>query len=135
MPRYHAAFVVTVLSLLLGACASAQRVTVTTAPSGAQVTLIRYGVIEAQGSVAGIAIGGIDRDFEDAPIVLGTSPVEYEFELEQRDQEVAVGGAFVQVVRRFTEGLIRAERNGAVAERRVRFDGDAVDVDLTLPEP
>ena len=40
MPRYHAAFAVAVLSLLLGACASAQRVSVTTAPAGAQVTLI-----------------------------------------------------------------------------------------------
>ena len=37
-------------------------------------------------------------------------------------------------VRRFTEGLIRAELNGAVAERRVRFAGDPIEVDLTLTE-
>ena len=135
MSRVRIACVGIVLALVTGACASAQRVSVTTTPAGAQVTLVRYGVVEAQGRVAGVSIGGLDRDFEDEPIVLGTSPVAYEFELEERDREVSVGGAFVQVVRRFTEGLIRAERNGVVAERRVRFDGDPVDVDLVLPEP
>jgi hypothetical protein len=37
------------------------------------------------------------------------------------------------VTRIFTEGLIRAEKDGRVAERRVRFGGKPVNVDLTLP--
>ena len=66
--------------------------------------------------------------------MLGTSPLEYEFELEEDSQGISLGGLFVQSVRRFTEGLIRAELNGAVAERRVRFSGDPIEVDLTLTE-
>ena len=127
--------VATVAALLLCGCASAQKISVTTTPPGAQVTLIRYGVTEAQGSVAGVSVGGLGGDFEDPPIVLGTSPLEYEFELEDSGQRVSAGGLSVVVVRRFTEGLIRAERDGAVAERRVRFGGDWVVVDLLLPDP
>jgi hypothetical protein len=122
--------------LVLGGCgAAAQSVSVTTTPVGAQVTLIRYGVHHVDGSVPGVAVSGVADTFEDPPLTLGTSPVRYEFELEERGRQVAVGALFVKVTRVFTEGLIRAEKNGRVAERRVRFSGTPVSVDLTLPPP
>ena len=39
------------------------------------------------------------------------------------------------MARKFTEGLIRVEKDGAVAERRVRFTGKPIAVDLILPTP
>jgi len=121
--------------LVLCSCAANQRISVTTDPAGAQVSLIRYGVNHVDGSVPGVAVGGIADSFEDPPLALGTSPLEYEFALEESGRQVAVGGFFVKVTRVFTEGMIRAEKNGRVAERRVRFSGKAVRVDLTLPPP
>lgn len=119
---------------LLGGCTATQRISVATTPPGANVTLIRYGVTEVQGSIPGISVGGAADSFEDPPIVLGTAPTEYEFELEEEPRAVSVGGFFVQAVRRFTEGLIRAEMDGAVAERRVRFSGEPMVVELILPD-
>ncbi|HSR16137.1 MAG TPA: hypothetical protein VLL51_10315, partial [Gemmatimonadales bacterium] len=110
-----------------------QRVSVTTTPVGAQVTLIRYGVTQVDGSVPGAVVGGVADTFEDPPLLLGTAPLEYEFHREQRGQQVSIAGLFVKVTRVFTEGLIRAEKDGRVAERRVSFTGKPVTVDLTLP--
>jgi hypothetical protein len=121
--------------LLLCGCAATQRVVVTTDPVGAQVTLIRYGVTQVDGSVPGVAVGGVANSFEDPPLVLGTSPLEYEFRLEESGKQIAIAGLFVKVTRIFTEGLIRAEKEGRVAERRVMFSGKPVRVDLTLPPP
>jgi hypothetical protein len=119
--------------LILGGCAAGQRVTVTTDPIGAQVTLIRYGVNRIEGSVPGVAVGGVANSFEDPPLLLGTAPLEYEFELEEHGKEIVIGGLFVKVTRIFTEGLVRAVKDGRVAERRVRFSGNPVRVDLVLP--
>jgi len=121
--------------LVLPGCAATQRISVTTAPVGAQVTLIRYGVNRVDGSVPGVSVGGVADTFEDPPMVLGTSPLEYEFRLEEGNKQIAIAGLFVKVTRIFTEGLIRAEKEGRVAERRVMFSGKPVRVDLTLPPP
>lgn len=121
--------------LLLCGCATTQSLRVVTTPAGAQVTLIRYGVTEAHGSVAGASAGGVGASFEDPAIALGTSPLEYEFKLEKSGERVAVEGLSVQVARKYTEGLIRAEKDGLVAERRVRFSGKPVVVELRLPSP
>jgi hypothetical protein len=119
--------------LALCGCAATQKVTVSTTPPGAQVTLVRYGVTKAQGSVPGISVGGVGDSFEDPPMTLGTAPLEYEFELEETEEQLSVGGLFVKVARKFTEGLIRAEKDGNVAERRVRFTGEPIVLDLVLP--
>lgn len=97
--------------------------------------MIRFGVTRVDGSVPGVAAGGVTGTFEDPPLFLGTSPLEYEFRLEESGQQVAVAGLFVKVTRIFTEGLIRAEKNGRIAERRVSFTGKPVTVNLTIPPP
>ena len=122
-----------ILSLVLCGCAGTQKLLVSTTPPGASVTLIRFGVTETTAGVPGIGIGGVGDPFEDAPIVLGTSPLEYEFELEDSGQSAGVAGVFIDVTRKFTEGLIRAEKGGVAAERRVRFTGKPITIDLVLP--
>ena len=120
--------------LLLCGCAANQKLSVTTNPPGAQVTLVRFGVTEAEGGVPGASVGATGESFEDPPMTLGTSPLEYEFRLEETAKELSIAGLFVKVTRKFTEGLIRAERDGRVAERRVTFTGQPLTVDMLLPE-
>lgn len=117
---------------LLFGCGAVQRIDVDTTPPGAQVTLTRYGVTEIRGGFAGANVEGLEGSFEEEPITLGTSPLEYEFDLEEDERRISVAGASVEVVRRYTEGFIRAERDGQVAERRVRFTGDPIALELLL---
>ncbi len=126
---------VTVISslLLVCGCAATQKLSVLTDPSGAQVTLTRYGIAETEGGVPGVAVGAAGERFEDPPMTLGTSPVEYEFKLEETDQDISIVGVYVKVTRKFTEGLVRAEKDGRLAERRVLFTGKPLVVDLLLP--
>ncbi len=118
--------------LLLCGCAATQKISVVTTPSGAHVTLTRYGVTKAEGGIPGASVGGLGEAFEDPPIELGTAPLEYEFKLEETDQEFHAGGLFVKVARKFTEGLFRAEKDGLIAERRVRFSGQPILVEMLL---
>jgi hypothetical protein len=132
MRRFAASGLLPALLLLCG-CAATQRVSVTTSPVGAQITLIRFGVNHVDGSVPGVSVGGVADSFEDPPLFLGTSPLEYEFRLEEGARQIAIGGFFVKVTRIFTEGLVRAEKDGRIAERRVLFSGKPVKLDLQLP--
>ena len=129
--------VVTLLALssllLLCGCAATQKLSVITDPPGAQVTLVRYGITKAEGGVPGVSVGTSGERFEDPPITLGTSPLEYEFKLEETAKELSIAGIFAKVTRTFTEGLVRAEKDGRVAERRVLFAGKPLAVDLLLP--
>ncbi len=114
-------------------CATTQKLRVTTDPPGAQVTLVRYGTVRAEGGAPGVTVGATGESFEDPPITLGTSPLEYEFQLEETARELSIAGVFAKVTRKFTEGLVRAEKDGRVAERRVLFLGKPLAVDLLLP--
>jgi hypothetical protein len=82
-----------------------------------------------------VSAGGSGAPFQDPPLTLGTSPLEYEFRLKESDRRFSGRGAYVEVARKFTEGLIRVERDGIVAERRVRFTGKPITVDLVLRKP
>jgi hypothetical protein len=82
-----------------------------------------------------MSAGGSGASFQDPPMALGTSPLEYEFRLKESDRRFSGRGVSVEVARRFTEGLIRVERDGIVAERRVRFTGKPITVDLVLRSP
>ena len=119
--------------LLLCSCAANQKLSVTTDPPGAQVTLVRYGITKAEGGLPGVSVGTSGENFEDPPITLGTSPLDYEFKLQETAKELSIGGVYAKVTRTFTEGLVRAEKDGRVAERRVLFMGKPLAVDLLLP--
>jgi hypothetical protein len=66
-------------------------------------------------------------------MTLGTSPLKYQFKLVETTKQIFIGGAYVTVKRRFTEGLVRAELDGLAAERRVSFSGEPLMVDMLLP--
>lgn len=110
-----------------------QRVSVETDPVGAEVSLQRSGEIQVEASVAGVGgslgAGSFTEDF----ISLGTAPVDYEFNLKRTDADVERGGSGGQVKRQYTEGLIRIALEGyRTVERRVRFDGDRIKLDVEL---
>lgn len=119
---------------LTAACgAPMQRITVETDPVGAEVSLQRSGDVQVEASVAGVGgtlgAGSFTEDF----MTLGTSPVDYEFELNRTDADVERGGSGGQLKRKYTEGLIRIALEGyRTVERRVRFDGSRIKLDVDL---
>lgn len=127
-----AILIMIVALFLLSGCAASQKLTVHTHPPGARVTLIKYGVTEARGGIKGITVGGETESFEQGLIDLGTSPLEYEFRLEEEGRHLSAPGLFVKVVNKYTEGLIRAQLDGRFAERRVQFSGDPLLIKLTI---
>ncbi len=136
-PSHHArppAAVALLLALLPIGCGPAmQKVSVTTVPGGAEVFLQRQGEVKVDANVAGVSGQLGAGTFEEEEISLGTSPVEYEFQLEEKEVDVDRAGVSGKVTRRYTEGVIRVELAGyRPAERRVRFSGDAVSLRLDL---
>jgi hypothetical protein len=134
------ALLVAAALLLIAGCASTQKITVITDPPGAHVTLTKYGVAEAKGGVPGVVVESEGGSFEDDPVGLGTSPLEYEFRLKEDQEHFSAPGIFLKVVKKITAGLIRAEKDGSYAERRVDFSGKPLVIDLRLeagtpPEP
>ena len=130
----HRLALAAVLATLPVACGTPmQRISVETDPVGAEVSLQRSGEVEVEASVAGVGgtlgAGSFTEDF----MALGTSPVDYEFQLNRTDADVERGGSGGQLKRRYTEGLIRIALQGyRTVERRVRFDGSRVDLDIEL---
>jgi len=131
MSKFVALLVLGSLLLVCG-CAANQKLSVTTDPPGAQVTLVLYGISKTEGGVPGVSVGMSGQNFEDPPITLGTSPLQYEFKLVETTKELSVAGVYARVTRTFTEGLVRAEKDGRVAERRVLLVGKPLQVDLLL---
>jgi hypothetical protein len=119
---------------LLGACAPKhQRVNVTTLPRGAEVFLQRSGEVEVQASALGFHASFDAASFDESFFSLGTTPVDYEFRLEDREAAVAGGPAAGDVTRRYTEGKIRVVMDGyRTVERTVRFSGDRIDLELDM---
>lgn len=110
-----------------------QRISVETDPAGAEVSLQRSGEVAIEASVAGVGgtlgAGSFTEDF----MSLGTAPVDYEFHLNRTDADVERGGSGGQVKRKYTEGLIRIALEGyRTVERRVRFDGNRIKIDIEL---
>ena len=131
--RFTEGLAVLALGLLTACGTPMQRISVQTDPVGAEVTLQRSGEVEVEASVAGVGgtlgAGSFTEDF----MTLGTSPVDYEFQLNRTDADVERGGSGGQLKRRYTEGLIRIALEGyRTVERRVRFDGSRISLDVTL---
>ena len=129
----RSAILVLVLATASACGTPMQRISVETDPVGAEVSLQRSGEVEVEASVAGVGgtlgAGSFTEDF----MTLGTSPVDYEFQLNRTDADVERGGSGGQLKRRYTEGLIRIALQGyRTVERRVRFDGSRIDLDIEL---
>lgn len=136
--KYARAALLALSVFALGACSSNhQRVTVTTLPVAAEVYLQRSGVMQVNAGYSGF-YGSIGApSFEEGYYSLGTTPIDYEFVLDQQEATVAGAGAYGEVKRRYTEGRIRVVREGyRTVERAVRFTGDLLDFEIELePEP
>lgn len=119
---------------LSAACApKQQRLTVDTLPGGAEVYLQRSGEVEVAAAVSGY-YGSLDAaSFDEGFYSLGTTPVDYEFLLEDQEAVVATGPVWGEVMRRYTEGRIRVVMDGyRTVERAVRFTGGRIDMTVDL---
>jgi len=108
-------------------------VSVRTDPIGAQVYLQRRGDLEIAAQVKGIPGKVTASSFEEDFRLLGNAPVEYEFDLSEREVGIDVPEGSGSVVRHYKEGTIRVEREGYESViRLVRFSGSTVDLMITL---
>ena len=134
MHSRHVAHAAACLALaLLAGCASTQKLSVQTVPEGAQIYLQRKGNVEVSANVAGFHGSVRPGSFKEEFFSLGTSPADYEFQLEEREAAVQGGGAGGSITRRYTEGLIRIVLEGyRTVERLVRFSGSRIDLEVTM---
>jgi hypothetical protein len=124
---------ITLLGLvILAGCASTQKLSVQTEPSGAEVFLQRRGDLEVHAAVEGV-YGALDADSIGEDFYsLGTTPLEYEFDLREQEAAIYSPRAGGSVSRHFTEGTIRIVREGyQTVERLMRFSGNPIS--LVIP--
>ena len=131
-------FLVPVLAVaiaLVTACGASQKLHIETAPEGAEVYLQRRGEYEVSASVSGIG-GTFDGDsFEDDFYLLGTTPLDYEFDLSDSEGSFSIPGipAGASVTKYFREGVIRIVMNGyRTEERTVQFSNNELNLTLSL---
>lgn len=126
------------LAALLGmlfqaGCVTRQRIVVHTVPEGAQITLIKRGIRRVSGAVAGVGYAGAQAErFEDPPILLGPSPVSYEFRIEEPERTFYTGGVSASSTKVVKEVVIDASRGTLHARRRFAITGEPLRVELTL---
>ena len=119
--------------LALAGCGSAQKVSVRTDPIGAEVYLQRRGNLEIDAKVSGIPGTVTASRFEEDFRLIGNAPVDYEFDLSEREVGVDVPGGSGSITRHYKEGTIRIERDGyETVIRVVRFSGSAVELEVSL---
>jgi len=118
---------------LVAACGSTQKVSVRTDPIGAEVYLQRRGELEITANVKGIPGKITANAFEEDFRLLGNAPVEYEFDLNEKDVGIDTPEGSGNIVRHYKEGTIRVERDGyETIVRPVYFSGGTVDLLITL---
>ena len=124
---------VTLFLVFVAACASTQKVSVRTDPIGAEVYLQRRGELEITANVKGIPGKITANAFEEDFRLLGNAPVEYEFDLNEKDVGIDTPEGSGNIVRHYKEGTIRVERDGyETIVRPVYFSGGTVDLLITL---
>ena len=112
---------------------STQKVSVRTDPIGAEVYLQRRGELEITANVKGIPGKITANAFEEDFRLIGNAPVEYEFDLTEKDVGIDVPEGSGNIVRHYKEGTIRVEREGyETIVRPVYFSGGTVDLLITL---
>lgn len=117
------------------ACGTGQQLNIESDPSGAEVYLMRRGEYEVNASVDGFG-GSFDSDsFEEDFYLLGTTPLEYEFDLSDTESSFYIPGvpAGVSVTKHYQEGLLKVEMNGYETEQRtIQFSNNLLHLVLSL---
>jgi len=124
--------------LLIGAavalsqgCVSMQRVVINTSVPGAQITVVKRGEIRSRNVVVGVKMRGVEQ-FEDQPVIIGTSPMVYDF---QRVEES--GGGFGNIYRNEQKKVcqwleIRATTPGMSSTQVIPLNGVETSVFLLM---
>ncbi len=119
--------------VLLAACGSKQKISVRTEPVGAEVYLQRRGELEINANVKGIPGKITANAFEEDFRLLGTAPVDYEFDLSEDDVGIDTPEGSGKITRHYKEGTIRVERAGyETVVRPVYFSGGTANLTITL---
>jgi len=117
------------------ACGSGQQLHIESDPSGAEVYLMRRGEYEVDASIDGFS-GSVDGDsFEEEFYLLGSTPLEYEFDLSDTESSFFIPGipAGVNVTKHYQEGILRVEMDGYETEQRtIHFSGNLFNLVLSL---
>ncbi len=119
--------------VLLAACGSKQKISVRTDPVGAEVYLQRRGELEINANVKGIPGKITANAFEEDFRLLGTAPVDYEFDLSEDDVGIDTPEGSGKITRHYKEGTVRVERAGyETVVRPVYFSGGTANLTITL---
>lgn len=122
-------------ALLAAGCAERQKILITTTPPGAEVWMIKHGVREVHGGARGIYGTAQTEPFEDPELYLGTSPVSFEFEIEEDEGGVYTPAGSISARKIIRDMLIRVRKGASSAERRVGVTGEPMTIEIPLPEP
>ncbi len=127
--------ILTISFAVLTACGSGQQLNIQSDPSGAEVYLMRRGEYEVNASVEGFG-GSFDSDtFEEEFYFLGTTPLEYAFDLSDRESAFFIPGvpAGVSVTKHYRDGIISVEMDGYESEKRtIQFSNNLFSMILKL---
>lgn len=117
------------------ACGTVRQLSIESDPSGAEVYLMRRGEYEVNASVEGFS-GRFDGDsFEDDFYFLGTTPLEYKFDLSDTESSFSIPGvpAGVSVTKHYQEGVLKMEMNGyETVQRTIQFSNNSIHLVLSL---
>lgn len=93
----------------------------------------RRGELEINAKVKGIPGRITANAFEEDFRLIGNAPVEYEFDLSEKDVGIDTPEGSGNIVRHYKEGTIRVERAGYESVvRPVYFSGGTVSLTITL---
>jgi hypothetical protein len=127
--------VIVSVTVLAAACGAAQKLHIESDPSGAEVYLMRRGDYEVSASVNGFG-GSFDGDsFEDDFYLLGSTPLDYEFDLSDSEGSFFIPGvpAGASVTKHYQEGILRIVMDGyETEERTIQFSDNLLNLVLTL---
>ncbi len=127
--------VLTVSLAVTAACGAGQQLHIESVPSGAEVYLMRRGEYEINANVDGFG-GSFDGDsFEEDFYLLGTTPLDYEFDLSDTESSFYLPGlpARASVSKHYQEGILRVEMDGyETEERTIHFSGNLFNLVISL---
>jgi len=104
-------------------CVNMQRVVINTSVPGAQITVVKRGEIKSHDTIVGIRGRGIEQ-YEDPPVVIGTSPMVYDFQRVQDEGSWGIGNIYQHQQKKVCQWLeIRATAPGMSSTQMVPING------------
>jgi hypothetical protein len=126
--------------LLIGAavmlsqgCMNMQRVIINTSTPGAQITVVKRGEVRTRNNVVGVKVRMVEQ-YEDLPVVIGSSPLVYDFQRVEEGARWGFGDLYSQQQNKVCQWLeIRATAPGGQSSMQIiPVNGDDTSVFLQL---